>query len=433
MSDSAPTPTVDAAVGPTPRSVVVVGAGLAGAQTAAALRAHGFDGRLTVLGEEGLPPYDRPPLSKELLSRPEPLWLHDDLGIDLVALADEVLLADPAVALHPGPRVITRSGRSLDADAVVLACGSRPVLPAGWDADVLHTSADADTLRTGLRAGSRLVVVGAGWIGAEVAGVAAGAGVDVTVLEAGATPLARQLGTEVGEHLVPWFAAAGARLRRGATAAEVRRDGVTLVSGERVPADVVLAAVGARPATAWLREHLPQAVFDPVGALLVDPGGAVPGVAGVWAVGDVASHPHPVLGRVPGGHWSAALHDPDLVARDVLGIEPATGHAPYVFSRQLGHDLALFGLPTGPPTVWRGTPGAGPWAAFWTAQDSDDPSGHETDGGGRSAAVLRAALLVDSPRDVGPVRRAFDAGGPVHLDVEAAGDPAVRLRDVLVS
>ncbi|MDO8143079.1 NAD(P)/FAD-dependent oxidoreductase [Isoptericola sp. 178] len=409
-----------------PRSVVVVGAGLAGAQTATALRTHGFDGRLTVLGEEGLPPYDRPPLSKELLSRPQPLWLRDDLGIDLDALADEVRLADPAVSVAPGPVLTTRSGDRFAPDAVVLACGSRPVLPPGWDADVLHTAADADRLRRDLRPGARLVIVGAGWIGAEIAGVAAGAGVDVTVVEADEAPLARQLGTEVGDHLAPWYAAAGVRLRVGSRAAAVRRDGVILASGEEVTADVVLVAVGARPATAWLRETFPETVFDPTGGLLVDAGGAVPGVDGVWAVGDVASRPHPELGVVPGGHWSAALHDPDATARAMLGLPVEPPHAPYVFSRQLGHDLALFGLPEGAPAAWRGTPGEGPWAAFWT-----DP--HPDDGTSTHDAAVRAVLLVDSPKEVGAVRRAMNRPGPLHLDLERAADPAVKLRTAVVT
>ncbi|WP_278236628.1 NAD(P)/FAD-dependent oxidoreductase [Isoptericola sp. AK164] len=417
-----------------PRSVVVVGAGLAGAQTAAALRAHGFDGHLTVLGEEGLPPYDRPPLSKELVSRTEPLWLRDDLGVDLDALADEVRLADPVVAVEPGPTLTTRSGDRLAPDAVVLACGSRPVLPPGWDADVLHTAADADRLRADLRPGTRLVIVGAGWIGAEVAGVAAGAGAEVTVLEAGPAPLARQLGADVGAHLAPWYAEAGARLRLDATAAAVRRDGVTLTSGEEVPADVVLVAVGARPATAWLRGTLPEMVFDPAGGLLVDAGGAVPGADGVWAVGDVASRPHPELGVVPGGHWSAALHDPDATARAMLGLPAEPPQAPYVFSRQLGHDLALFGLPEGAPTAWRGTPGTGSWAAFWTAPTvggpEDTAAGHDA---GDGVAVVRAVLLVDAPKEVGAVRRAMNRPGPLRMDLERAGDPAVKLRTTVVT
>src|SRR5690606_38326957 len=149
-----------------PSSVVVVGAGLAGAQTAAALRKHGFDGRLTVLGAEDVPPYDRPPLSKELLQRTEPVWLADDLGVDLADLADDLRLADPAVRLRVDREravVTTAAGDEVVADAVVLACGSAPVLPAGWDAAMtLHTAADAERLRAAVTPGARLVIVGAG-------------------------------------------------------------------------------------------------------------------------------------------------------------------------------------------------------------------------------------------------------------------------------
>jgi 3-phenylpropionate/trans-cinnamate dioxygenase ferredoxin reductase subunit len=421
-----------------PRTVVVVGAGLAAAQTVAALRTHGFDGRVVLLGDEGVAPYDRPPLSKDLFTRPEPVWLADDIGVDVEVLADEVRLADPAVAWAPG-RVVTRSGDELATDAVVLACGSRPVVPPGWGADVLHTAGDADRLRRDLRAGVRLVVVGAGWVGAEVAGVAAGVGVDVTVVEAGPAPLARQLGARVGGLLAPWFADAGVRLLLDSPATRVRPDGVTLDSGETVPADVVLAAVGARPATEWLRGTLPHDAFDPVGSLLVDGGGAVVGAPGLWAVGDAASRPHPVLGRVPGGHWSSALHDPDATARAMLGLAAGAPHAPYVFSRQLGHDLALVGLPQGDPTVLRGTPGDGPWAAFWTTGGVGPEAGDATAGTGSpgahadigAGATVRAVLLVDSPREVGAVRKAMNRPAPLVVDVDRITDPAVRLRDAL--
>jgi 3-phenylpropionate/trans-cinnamate dioxygenase ferredoxin reductase subunit len=419
---------------PLPRTVVVVGAGLAGAQTVAALRTHGYDGRVVLLGDEGVAPYDRPPLSKDLFTRPEPVWLADDLGVDVEALADEVRLGDPAVAWRPGT-VTTRTGDELAADAVVLACGSRPVVPPGWGADVLHTAGDADRLRRDLRAGTRLVVVGAGWVGAEVAGVAAGAGADVTVVEAGPAPLARQLGTHVGALLAPWFADAGVRLLLDAPATRVRPDGVTLDSGEVVPADVVLAAVGARPATEWLRGTLPHDVFDAVGSLRVDAGGAVVGATGLWAVGDVAARPHPVLGRVPGGHWSSALHDPEATVRALLGLDVGPPHAPYVFSRQLGHDLALFGLPQGDPTVLRGVPGDGPWAAFWTAPDGGPDAAVPGDGAGApndgAPGTVRAVLLVDSPREVGPVRKAMNRPAPLVVDLDRAADPAVRLRDAL--
>lgn len=399
-----------------------------------ALRTHGFDGRITLLGAEGVPPYDRPPLSKELLTRPGPVWLSDDLGVDVESIADDVRLGDPAVALDVAPdgvAVTAASGERTAADAVVLAVGSRPLRPDGWEhADVLHTAADADRLRTALRErpGLRLVLVGAGWIGAELAGVAAGAGADVTVLEAAVSPLSRQLGPEVGAHLAPWYAAAGVRLRTGAAVADVRPDGVTLASGEVVPADLVLAAVGARPAS----DPFAGAVeTDARGHVVVDADGRVPGLPRVWAVGDVAARAHPVFGTVPGGHWSAALHDPDATVRAMLGVTGGTAHAPYVFSQQLGHDLALLGLPPAAgPVVWRGIPGQGPWAALYLDPAEDvGPGGAEAPRDG--VATVRAVLLVDSPRDVGGVRRLMNRGVPLRLDLARATDLAVPLKSAL--
>ncbi|MFD6177304.1 MULTISPECIES: NAD(P)/FAD-dependent oxidoreductase [unclassified Isoptericola] len=415
---------------PRPRTVVVVGAGLAGAQTVAALRAHGFDGRVTLLGAEGVPPYDRPPLSKELLTRPEPVWLSADLGVDVETLADDVRLAEPARALETGPDgvVVVTGADRVEADAVVLAMGSVPVVPPGFDASaLLHTAADAERLRSALRPGLRLVIVGAGWIGAELAGVAAGAGADVTVLEAADAPLSRQLGREIGARLAGWYDDAGVHLRTGSAVAAVDDTGVRLAGGEHVPADLVLTAVGARPATGWLAGALP---LDPRGALEVDADGRVPGHPRVWAVGDVASRAHPVFGTVPGGHWSAALHDPDPTVRALLGIEGAggdhgAGHAPYVFSQQLGHDLALLGLPAeGSPVVLRGAPGEGPWAALYL----DPAEAPDVDGPLDGVATVRAVLLVDSPRDVGGVRRLMSRGEPLRLDLARALDPAVRLK-----
>ncbi|MFC8600688.1 NAD(P)/FAD-dependent oxidoreductase [Isoptericola sp. NPDC057191] len=423
-----PTTTVPSPALPPPRSVVVVGAGLAGAQTVAALRTHGFDGRITLLGAEGVPPYDRPPLSKELLTRPEPVWLSDDLGVDVEALADDVRLAEPAqgLALRPDGAVVTTARGTVEADAVVLAVGSVPVVPPGFaSSDLLHTAADAARLRGALRPGLRLVIVGAGWIGAELAGVAAGAGAEVTVLEAADAPLSRQLGPEVGGHLVRWYAEAGVRLRTGAAVAAVDGSGVRLSGGEHVPADLVLTAVGARPASDWLSGTLP---LDPRGALVVDADGRVPGHPRAWAVGDVATRAHAVFGTVPGGHWSAALHDPDATVRAMLGVGGGAAHAPYVFSQQLGHDLALLGLPAADsPVVLRDAPGDGPWAALYL-----DPQ--ETAGGSAgTVATVRAVLLVDSPRDVGGVRRLMARGEPLRLDLARATDPAVRLKDAVAA
>jgi 3-phenylpropionate/trans-cinnamate dioxygenase ferredoxin reductase component len=469
-----------------PRSVVVVGAGLAGAQTASALRKHGFEGRLTVLGAEGLPPYDRPPLSKELLKRTEPLWLADDLGIDLTALADDLRLADPATRLHVDQEravVRTASGDDVVADAVVLACGSVPVRPVGWDAaTTLHTAADAERLRAAIVPGTRLVVVGAGWIGAEVAGVAAGAGVRVTVVEAGPVPLERQLGRRVGGLLAPWYDDAGVTLLTGVPVDQVlpgprgdAQDGgsVTLADGRVLEADVVLAAVGARPASGWLSGSLP---LETNGGLRVNRAGRLMGLhsptdpAGklhldalrrIWAVGDIATREHPVFGPVPGGHWSAALHDPEVTARALLGLDeraaepehvrerlglaPVPAHAPYVFSQQLGHDLAVFGVPSpfdevalrGAPAASDGSAAAsggparpGGWAALYLENALDRHPRRTADG--HRVATVRALLLVDSPREVGQVRKLMNRGVPLEVDLDRALDPAIKLKDAVV-
>ena len=455
-----------------PSSVVVVGAGLAGAQTAAALRKHGFEGRLTVLGAEGLPPYDRPPLSKELLKRTEPVWLADDLGIDLTALADDLRLADPAVRLEVDREravVRTSSGDDVVADAVVLACGSTPVHPAGWDAAVtLHTAAEAERLRAALVPGMRLVVVGAGWIGAEVAGVAAGAGARVTVVEAGPVPLERQLGRKVGGLLAPWYDDAGVTLVTGVAVDQVlpgtredAQDGarVTLADGRVLEADLVLAAVGARPASGWLSGSLP---LESNGGLRVNRAGRLMGLhsptdpAGrlhldalrrVWAVGDIATREHPLFGPVPGGHWSAALHDPDPTVRALLGLDeraaepervrarlglaPVPAHAPYVFSQQLGHDLALFGVPSPfDEVVLRGAPGGGGWAALYLENALDRHPRRTLDG--HRVATVRAVLLVDSPREVGQARKLMNRGVPLTVDLDRALDPIIKLKDAVV-
>lgn len=453
---------------PEPSGVVVVGAGLAGAQSVAALRRHGFAGRVTLLGAEGLPPYDRPPLSKELLKRTEPVWLSDDLGIDL-AVADDVRLDDPATALEverTGVTVRTLSGDDVAADAVILACGAQPVRPVGWEtAAVLHTAADADVLRAALVPGMRLVVVGAGWIGAEVAGVAAGAGVRVTVVEAAPAPLERQLGGYVGTRLAPWYDDAGVTLVTGVAVSDVRPDGVSLADGRHLTADLVLAAVGAHPASGWLRGTLP---LDSRGGLRVNRAGRLMGLASptdpagrlhldalrrVWAVGDVATREHPVFGPVPGGHWSAALHDPDVTVRALLGIderaaepehvrarlglEPIPVQAPYVFSQQLGHDLALFGVPSPfDEVVVRGdgevrpgerpSSGGRPWSALYLESALDH---HRTTAAGHRVATVRAVLLVDSPREVGAVRRLMNRAAPLEIDLDVALEPGSRLKD----
>ncbi|HLS26046.1 MAG TPA: FAD-dependent oxidoreductase [Beutenbergiaceae bacterium] len=396
-----------------PTRVVVVGAGLAGLRTCAALRERGYTGTITAVGAEGVPPYDRPPLSKELLSRPEPAWLAAELGADLQKLADEVHLADPAVALHPGgPHIVDlASGNQVTADAVVLACGSRPVNP--WPrALTLHTAADAEELRRRLaRPGTQLVIVGAGWIGAEVAGVAAGAGAQVTVVEAAAEPLSRQVPAPLGARTRPWYAAAGVQLRTGVPVAQVEPDGVGLADGTHVPAEVVLAAIGVVPATNWLSGTVP---LGPDGHVHTDADGRTQ-MPGIWAVGDCAWRTDPVFGQVPGGHWSAALHDPDRIAAAMLGLpEPEHRPAPFIYSTQLGHHLSVFGRVDG-ELVIREYSGDGEDGGSWTALVLDEEHGV-------------GAVIADMPRDVSAVRKLLGAGTLPRVDRDAVADTSVRLR-----
>ena len=401
--------------GSAPADVLVVGAGLAALRTVAALREHGYDGPVRVLGAEGVDPYDRPPLSKHLLDRTSPAWLADDLGHDLHALADEVHLDRPARALRPRPgggaTVVTDAG-DLDASCVVVATGARAVRVPGWDALTLHGAADADALRARLADGPRrLVVVGAGWIGAEVAGVTAAAGHDVTVLEAGPAPLAGALGERVGARTSPWYADAGVGLRTGTPVAGVDAGRVRLADGSTLEADVVLVAVGARPATGWLGAALPLRA----GAVPVDETYRVLGadgpVAGVLAVGDVAVRRSPRHGWVHGGHWDEALRGPDTLVRALLGL-PVDGPepTPYVFSTQLGHDVTLFGLPGADDDVTvLAEPSAAGWTALWTRGD-----------------VVTAVCVVDRPRDVGAARRLLAGDEPPLLQVPSPAPPDLR-------
>ena len=448
---SVPSPTAPTRATPSParppRSVVVLGTGLAGLRTAAELREQGFAGELTVVGVERLAPYDRPPLTKELFTRPEPVWLADEGYGDLEVLADRWLRGHEAVALEAdddGARVTVRPTVAdggaplgpdvglpgpdgelvLTADAVVVATGASPVRRPEWPGTLsLHDADDAARVRGLLRPGVRLVVIGGGWIGAELATVATAAGARVTVLEAAPAPLAHALGPEVARLLVPWYARAGIELRCGALVAATEPGAVVLDDGARVPADVVVAAAGVRPATGWLVGALP---LTPRGAVPVDLAGRVlGGPRSVRAVGDVADRSSPRDGALPGAHWDGALSHPAALVADLLGRPAPTRSAdpaPYVFSTQLGHELTVVGqVPVAGATVLlRGAPTGGEgWTALWTTTDDD------------GLPRLRAGFTVDRPRDVGALRKALSAAEHPRVDVVAAADPTVQLRRAL--
>lgn len=411
--------------GPAPvRRVAVVGAGLAGLRTVGALRARGFDGHLSVVGAERHRPYDRPPLSKAMLSGADPTWLEADFGIDLDAGADDVRLGSRAISLllggpgagsAGGPVVALESGDRVEADAVVLACGAQPVTPPGLaGALTLRTLEDAARLRELLRAGDRVVCVGAGWIGAEVAGSAAAAGCAVTVLELGDAPLRSSLGSQVGALTAPWYASSGIDLRTGEGVDRLVPGGVLLTSGALVAADVVVAGTGVRPAVDWLLGT----------GLRLGPGVRVdPRLRSsdprVLAVGDCATRHSPRYGgELSGEHWDEALRAPDTAAATLTGQPAPPEDVPYVFSTQLGHSLALVGRPGHAlPVVLRGNPtGPAGWSAAWV-----------------DGASMTAMFCVDRPRDLSQARRALNAApGPgVPVDLAALADPQVPVRACL--
>jgi NADPH-dependent 2,4-dienoyl-CoA reductase/sulfur reductase-like enzyme len=379
------------------RVIVVVGAGLAGLHTVQALRQQGYGGELALLGAEPEPPYDRPPLTKQLL-----LGEVDDstLEADWAALEVDLRLGVRALSVSPG--VLTTTAGEVPFTACVLATGASPRRLPGAGA-VLRTRADALALRSALVPGARVVVVGAGWIGAEVATAAVARGASVTVVEGLAAPLASALPAEVGARTVPWWS--GVDLRLGVAVASVEERAVHLADGSSVVADYVLVAVGAVPSV------VSGVALTADGAVAVDPSLRT-SVPGVWAVGDCCSWPSSRYGtRMLVEHWDAALHAPAVAAANVLGGTEVWDPVPYFWSEQWGRMVQYAGHhPAGDRVVWRED--GERWAAFWL-----------------SGATLVAALTVDRPRDLVQARRLMERSVPV--DEDRLTDPAVAVRDAV--
>lgn len=394
-----------------PQRVVVVGGGLAGHAAVTTLRQDGYSGAITLLTEEEHRPYDRPPLSKEVLRGDIDTTT---LEADYDALGVEVHTASAAERLRPG-EVVTATGTHAY-DGLVVATGSEPLrLPGQAAADVfeLRTLGDALRLRTALDGARAVAVVGAGWIGAEVATIAAARGCAVTVVDAASTPLAGALPAEVGRHTVPWYAEHGIDLRLNSAVTGIDPGGVDLAGGDRIDADVVVVGIGARPRTAWLADSGLTLARD--GALVVDSRLAA-GPAGVYGAGDIVRFPSERSGgelRVE--HWEHAAASGRAAARNLLGAAEPYDPVPYFWSDQLGHRLQYVGHHApGDRLVYRGRPDGGePWAALWLRGDA-----------------LRAVLAVDRPRDVLDARRLLGRGGAVRPEV--AADPAVRLAEAAV-
>lgn len=399
---------------------VIVGAGMAGVQTAVQLRERGWPGAVRIVGAEPHPPYDRPPLSKAVLlgkGEETEIPLFD---IDFAALGIEVELGRTVTGLRPAEQLLETDAGTVAYDRLVLATGAEPVALPGSEGvpgvHLLRTLDDATRLRPVLAARGRIVVVGAGWIGAEFATAARERGCEVTVVEAAPRPLPGALPAEVSEPMRAWYEEAGAELLTGSAVASVERGAVVLADGKRLAADAVVVGIGARPATGWLRGSGVELGAD--GAVVAD-ASLRTSAPYVYAVGDCASFPSPRYGeRLLVHHWDNALQGPRTVAANLVAEGHADGEAervaydpvPYFWSEQFGRFVQYVGHhDAGDELVWRGDPKTPSWTVCWLRE-------------GRLAALL----AVGRPRDLAQGRKLVQQGTPV--DKALVADVSVALK-----
>lgn len=386
--------------------LVVVGASLAGLRAVEAVRRDGFDGDVTLVGAEEHLPYDRPPLSKEYLSAdesPDPRYREEetfagDLDVELV-------LGTPATALDTAARTVTVGDRTLSYDGLVIATGAHArTLPGTEDVAGVHTVRtldDAIALRAALRAehARRLTVVGAGFIGSEVAAVGRKLGLEVTILEALETPLARAVGERMGRALTHLHRRHGTDVRTGVAVEEVlhtdgRVRGVRLGDGTEIETDVLVVGIGARPATGWL-EGSGLTIDD--GVVADETLAAAPGV---YVAGDVARWPNALFTDVAGSaggtmrleHWTSAADQGGRAARHAVDPSAATPYetVPYFWSDWYDGRVQFVGIAAGDhiEVVAGDDSEGGPFTAIYRAGDR-----------------IVGALAVDMPAEVMKYRR----------------------------
>ncbi|WP_309059999.1 FAD-dependent oxidoreductase [Streptomyces sp.] len=397
-----------------PRRVVVAGAGMAGVQTAVALREQGFTGTVTLIGAEPHQPYDRPPLSKAVLLGTAESSAFD---VDFESLGVELRLGCEVLGLRSRDHELDTEAGPVPYDVLVVATGAEPVRLPGAEGvagvHLLRTLDDAERLRPVLARQHDVVVVGAGWIGAEFATAAREAGCAVTVVEAAERPLAETLPAEVAAPMTAWYADAGVDLRTHARVERVEPGAVVLDDGTRLSAGAVVVGIGARPATAWLAGS--GVTLGAHGEVVADRH-LMTSVPDVYAVGDCASFPSGRYGeRLLVHHWDNALQGPRAVAVNILGA--ATGRTPavydpvpYFWSEQFGRFVQYAGHHVDADrTVWRGDPAGPAWTVCWLRESR-----------------LVALLAVGRPRDLAQGRRLIEAGAA--MDPELLADPARPLK-----
>ena len=333
------------------RRVTIVGASLAGLRAAETLRRHGYDGALTLIGDERHRPYDRPPLSKQLLLgtwTPEQTFFRQKDGYEPLAL--DLRLGVPATSLDlRGRRVTLADGTWADYDRLIIATGARvrtlPGIAPRPGLLVLRTLDDAVALREALTTATRVAVVGMGFIGLEVAAACRSRGVGVVAIESLPVPLAPIVGPTLGETLLAMHADHGVEVRTGVTVTgiygEPRVAGVALSDGSRVDADVVVVGIGVVPNTQWLESS----------GLLLDNGvvcnGSGEAAPGVYAAGDVARMANVWYGEAPRiEHWTNAVEQGVHVAEQMLGSADAAASfssVPYFWSDQYDRKIQFVG------------------------------------------------------------------------------------------
>ncbi|WP_344633185.1 FAD-dependent oxidoreductase [Streptomyces glaucosporus] len=394
---------------------------MAGVQTAVRLRERGWPGAITLVGAEPHRPYDRPPLSKAVLTGGTGTAPDTAFDVDFDALGVELILGREATGVRPGDHEVDTDAGPLPYDHLVLATGAEPVALPGGGAGVhlLRTLDDAERLRPVLAARRDVVVVGAGWIGAEFATAAREAGCRVTVVEAADRPLAGVLPPEVSGHMRRWYEEAGVELLTGRAVTRVRFGSahpcvLELSDGSSLPAWAVLAGIGARPATGWLAGS--GVALGEDGSVLADERLRA-SVPDVYAVGDCASFPSARYGRrLLVHHWDNALTGPRTVASLLTAGEaetPPYDPVPYFWSEQFGRFVQYAGHHDDrDELLWRGDPRGASWSVCWLRD-----------------GVLNALLAVGRPRDLTQGRKLIERAAV--LDPARAADPSVPLKSAV--
>ena len=356
---------------------VIVGASLAGAKAAETLRREGFDGRVVLIGSEDARPYERPPLSKD--------YLRGEVGREKVYIHDEGFYAEHDIELRVGRTAVrldtshreveVDDGERLYYDRLLLATGSEPrrlAIPGGELDGVLYLRSlqDSDALRERLDRGGAVVVIGAGWIGAEVAASARRRGLDVTLIEPASVPLERVMGVEVGAVYRDIHADHGVRMLMGTGVEAFEGDKaverVRTTGGRTLGCDFVVIGVGIQPCIRLAA----AAGIEAENGVVVDEH-LQTSAPGVFAAGDVANAHHPFYGeRIRVEHWANALHQGPAAARNMLGQADGYDRLPYFFSDQYDVGMEYSGFAREwDRVVFRGDRESREFIAFWLRED----------------------------------------------------------------